>query len=246
MSKKQAIINEVESNTSVKENTAQTNENSEYYAIDSDKYLKNGKKIFLTTKNEGAVANFYDWIRSVLFAVVIVIFCLSFIFRLVDVKGTSMVSTLQNKDKVIVTNFCYTPDNGDIVVISHGVEYNEPIIKRVIATEGQTLKLDYENDRIIVDGVVLDEPYIDVSTFSGIYADYELPEVIPENKIFVLGDNRPVSKDSRCSEIGLVDVDAVIGKAQFILFPFSDFKYLYWLFKNFILNNYCIKLVSVL
>lgn len=224
LSKKNAIVDEVKPNTSVQENTPETNENFEYYPLDSGIY---GKKLFLTTRNEGTVANFYDWIKSVLYAVVIVIFCLSFIFRLVDVKGTSMVGTLQNKDKVIVTNFCYTPDNGDIVVISHGVQYNEPIIKRVIATEGQTLKLDYENDCIIVDGVVIDEPYLDVSTFSGIYADYDIPEVIPENKIFVLGDNRPVSKDSRSAEIGLVDVDAVIGKAQFVLFPFSEFKYLY-------------------
>ena len=155
------------------------------------------------------------------------IFCLNFFFRLVDVKGTSMVETLQNGDKLIVTNFNYTPKPNDIIVISHGKEYAEPIVKRVIATAGQTLKLDYENDRILVDGVVIDEPYLDVSTFCNVEADYEIPEVIPDGMIFVMGDNRGVSMDSRDSRIGLISVDNVIGKAQFVVYPFSDFKYLY-------------------
>lgn len=189
--------------------------------------LDKGKK-FYVTKIDGTVSNFFDWIRSILFAVVIVIFVLTFFFRLVDVKGTSMVDTLQNNDKVIVTNFLYTPKDGDIVVISHGAEYSEPIIKRVIATEGETLQLDYENDSIIVNGVVVEEGYLDgESTFSGNFANYEIPTVIPEGKIFVMGDNRDVSMDSRNSKIGLIDVDSVIGKAQFVAFPFSNFTYLY-------------------
>lgn len=138
-----------------------------------------------------------------------------------------MVETLQNGDKLIVTNFNYTPKPNDIIVISHGKEYAEPIVKRVIATAGQTLKLDYENDRILVDGVVIDEPYLDVSTFCNVEADYEIPEVIPDGMIFVMGDNRGVSMDSRDSRIGLISVDNVIGKAQFVVYPFSDFKYLY-------------------
>ena len=178
-------------------------------------------------KSVGGISGFYDWIRCILFAISIVVICLTFIFRLVDVDGTSMESTLESKDKVIVTNLFYTPKDGDIIVISHGAEYSKPIIKRVIATEGQTIKLDYENDRIIVDGVVLDEPYINDSTFEGNYGDYDIPEVVPEGKVFVMGDNRRVSLDSRRTEIGLIDVDNVIGKAQFVAFPFSDFGYLY-------------------
>ena len=88
-------------------------------------------------------------------------------------------------------------------------------------------KLDYENDRILVDGVVIDEPYLDVSTFCNVEADYEIPEVIPDGMIFVMGDNRGVSMDSRDSRIGLIDEDSVIGKAQIVVFPFSEFKYLY-------------------
>lgn len=182
---------------------------------------------FVTMRSEGAISGFFDWIRCILFAISIVVICLTFVFRLVDVDGTSMESTLESKDKVIVTNLFYTPKDGDIIVISHGAEYAKPIIKRVIATEGQTIKLDYENDRIIVDGVVLDEPYINDSTFEGNYGDYEIPEVVPEGKVFVMGDNRRVSLDSRRTEIGLIDVENVIGKAQFVAFPFNDFGYLY-------------------
>ena len=182
---------------------------------------------FVTLNSEGAIAGFYDWIRCVLIAVSIVVICLTFVFRLVDVEGSSMDDTLATKDKVVVTNFMYTPKAGDIIVISHGAEYANPIIKRVIATEGQTIKLDYENDRIIVDGIEIDEPYIKGTTFSDNYGDNKIPEVIPEGKIFVLGDNRQVSLDSRSTEIGLIDEENVIGKAQFVAFPFSDFGYLY-------------------
>lgn len=205
--------------------------NPDIYFKDKSDNFSDGQ--FIAMKSEGAISGFYDWIRCILFAISIVVICLTFVFRLVDVDGTSMESTLESKDKVIVTNLFYTPKDGDIVVISHGAEYVNPIIKRVIATEGQTIKLDYENDRIIVDGVVLNEPYINDSTFAGNYGDYEIPEVVPEGKVFVMGDNRKVSLDSRRTEIGLIDVENVIGKAQFVAFPFSDFGYLYW-FINFI------------
>lgn len=199
--------------------------NPDIYFKDNNSNSSGGK--FVAMKSDGPMASFYDWIRCILIAVSIVVLCLTFVFRLVDVEGSSMDDTLATKDKVIVTNLFYTPKAQDIVVISHGAEYAKPIIKRVIATEGQTLELDFENDRIIVDGVVLDEPYIKGSTFSGNYSDYDIPEVIPEGKIFVMGDNRQVSLDSRRAEIGLIDVGDVIGKAQFVAYPFSEFGYLY-------------------
>ncbi len=199
--------------------------------LNPDMYFKNKKDFdenkFLVAKSDGLMSGFYDWIRCLIFAISIVVVCLIFLFRLVDVEGHSMDTTLATNDKVVVTNLFYTPHNNDIVVISHGASYNKPLIKRVIATEGQSIKLDYENDKIIVEGAVLNEPYIDGSTFGGIFADYEIPDVVPEGKIFVMGDNRKVSKDSRSAEIGLIDVDNVIGKAQFVVLPFSNFGYLY-------------------
>lgn len=196
----------------------------ELYFEDQDS--DNGNQ-FVTLKSDGSISGVYDWIKCILYAISIVVLCLTFIFRLVDVEGSSMDDTLATKDKVIVTNLFYTPQDGDIVVISHGAEYANPIIKRVIATEGQSIKLDYKNDKVIVDGVELEEPYIDGSTFGGNIGDNEIPEVVPEGKIFVMGDNRTVSLDSRSTEIGLIDVENVIGKAQVVVFPFNHFKYLY-------------------
>lgn len=203
------------------------NDNSTISIQDSDEIAENGKLKIAVSNPDGAVAGIFDWIRCIIFAIAIVIVCLTFVFRLVNVDGSSMFDTLSSDDKVIVTNFMYTPKTNDIVVISHGAQYANPIIKRVIATEGQSVKLDYENDRIIVDGIVIEEPYIDGSSFSGNIGDNEIPDVIPDGKIFVMGDNRKVSMDSRSTKIGLIDVDDVIGKAQFVAFPFDHFGYLY-------------------
>lgn len=163
-------------------------------------------------------ASIFDWVNSIIVAVVAVIILLTFCFRLINVDGTSMESTLINMDKVIVTELFYTPENGDVVVISHGEEYDKPLVKRVIATEGQTLDIDFGNNKIYVDGELLDEPYIQGETIKG---DAEIPEVIPEGKVFVLGDNRPISLDSRYHEVGLIDVDSIIGKAQIVIIPHS-------------------------
>ncbi len=192
---------------------------------ESDKPLSDNQILVISPSNP--IAGVYDWIKYIIFSISAVVLCLTFLFRLVNVEGSSMYDTLSSNDKVIVTNFMYTPSDGDIVVISHGAVYSKPIIKRVIATEGQTIQLDYANDRIMVDGVVLDEPYTDGVTFGNNFGDNVIPEVIPEGKIFVMGDNREVSKDSRSTEIGLIDVDNVIGKAQFVAFPFNNFGYLY-------------------
>ncbi len=174
-------------------------------------------------KSEGT-ANLYDWIHSLVFAVAIVVIILTFFLRLVDVSGTSMVPTLKHQDKVIVTNFFYTPKDGDIIVISHGAEYSDPIIKRVIATEGQTLSINFDKGVVKVDGKKLDETYIQGFTHA---EDAEIPKVIPKGKVFVMGDNRGVSLDSRSKEIGLIDVKDIIGKAQVVVFPFNSIKYLY-------------------
>lgn len=166
----------------------------------------------------------FDVAHSMIIAAVCIVILLTFFFRIVNVDGRSMMNTLMDSDKVIVTNFMYTPENEDIIVISHGAEYDKPIIKRVIATENQTLKIDFENQRIYVDGTLIDEPYVSSELKEG---NTDIPSVVPEGKVFVMGDNRLESLDSRYSEIGLIDKDDIIGKAQFVVFPFTRMQYLY-------------------
>lgn len=168
----------------------------------------------------------FEWGNALITALVIVILLLTFVFRQVTVNGSSMTDTLQSGDRLIVTNFMYTPQNGDIVVISHGNNYSEPIIKRVIATEGQTLSINYNTGEVVVDGVLLDETYIKGITRQ-IRNPLEIPSVIPEGYIFVMGDNREGSLDSRSTEIGLIPLENVIGKAEFRIYPFSAFGSIY-------------------
>ena len=209
-----------------KSNKFNDNFQEEFKAVFEGNENKNRIKVHVA-KTEGLLSGIFDWVRCVVFAISVVVICLTFVFRLVEVDGSSMYNTLADKDKVIVTNLFYTPHNNDIVVIAHGAEYFKPIIKRVIAVEGQSIKLDYENDKIFVDGIELSEPYILDSTFANSKGNNQIPDVIPEGKIFVMGDNRRVSLDSRSTEIGLIDVHDVIGKAQFVAYPFDHFGYLY-------------------
>lgn len=192
------------------------NENANSVSVDS---VFTGKTVHLRKSN--GTSYLYEWIHSVIFAIAIVVIALTFCVRLVDVSGTSMLETLHSNDKVIVTNLFYEPKYGDIIVISHGAKYSEPIIKRVIATEGQSLSIDFETEEVKVDGKVIDEPYIQGHT---IKKDAEIPEVIPKGKVFVMGDNRGVSLDSRSTAIGLIDKKDIIGKAQCVVFPFDRIK----------------------
>lgn len=196
------------------------------------------RKVCEVELNNSTVAScIFDWVSSILVAVIAVVILLTFCFRLIDVDGTSMETTLIDTDKVIVTDLFYTPENGDIVVISHGAEYDKPLVKRVIATEGQTLDIDFDENKVYVDGKQINEPYVQGTTVRG---NAEIPKVIPEGKVFVMGDNRPVSMDSRHHEVGLIDVDNIIGKAQLVIIPhtkdknsiiptldFSQIRYLY-------------------
>lgn len=169
--------------------------------------------------------NMFDIVRAVAFALIIVAILLTFVFRLVKVDGHSMMDTLYDQDRVIVTNFLYTPENGDVVVISHGAEYDTPLIKRVIAKEGQTVRVDAAKGQVIVDNVILDEPYIkELVTTAG---QAENTITVPKGMVFVMGDNRNHSADSRDPKIGLIDVNDIIGKAQYVLFPFDRFKNIY-------------------
>ena len=161
------------------------------------------------------------FVKPMLCALIAIILMTVSGFHVVTVYGASMDTTLESGEKIIVTNFLYTPKCGDIVVIDKKDTLNQDIIKRVIAVEGQSIRLDYDNDKIYIDGKELNEPYLKCSTFAGRRGNYDIPSVIPEGKVFVMGDNRGISLDSRSSDVGMVDVKDIIGKAQFAVFPFD-------------------------
>ena len=154
-----------------------------------------------------------------LIAAVMLLF--SFCFRVVVVSGPSMNNTLYDGDCLLVLGrvFYTEPKQGDIVVISKASFRNgTPIIKRVIATEGHVVDIDFETGVVYVDGEPLDEPYTHKRTYR--CADnIEFPVTVSENCVFVLGDNRDVSQDSRSADIGLIDNREILGKAIFLFFP---------------------------
>lgn len=190
------------------------------------KKSKKNDEIYSTIEplDNSGVAGVYDILRSVFISASILILIITFVFTMVIVDGRSMQHTLESGDKIIVTKMGYQPKDGDFIVVVKSEDgYSKPIVKRVIATEGQTLKIDFENQQVIVDGKVLDEPYISSETIEG---TAEIPEVIPEGYVFVMGDNRYISMDSRYKDIGLVNVDDIVGKAVFVLFPFDRFGFI--------------------
>ena len=158
---------------------------------------------------------------SIVLCVILILFL--FFFRIAIVEGSSMYDTLINSDFVLLLNHAISgdPEQGDIIVASKSSYDNGTrIIKRVIATEGQRVNINFETGTVTVDGVVLDEPYIHTPTnnFEGIY----FPITVEPGCVFVMGDNRSVSKDSRNPEIGQIDCREIVGKAIFILFPGID------------------------
>ncbi len=185
-------------------------------------------------KKRTALAAVYDYIEVFCYALAMMMVLFLFVFRLVTVDGGSMLTTLTNGDKLIISNLFYTPETGDIVVINpenHG-DAEEPIIKRVIATEGQTVFIDYENWAVYVNGQKLDEPYIqdmmekekenwgdDIPMDGTNVPKYKGEFTVSEGKVFVMGDNRNNSKDSRSREYGEMGVNRILGKVVFRLYP---------------------------
>lgn len=182
-------------------------------------------------KKPPAAKEIFEWLDVLATAIISVVIIFSLLFRVATISGDSMTNTLQSGDKVIITNLAYTPKRGDIVVISRNLNNSVesvttgqvPIIKRVIAVAGQTVNIDFEKGVVSVDGVELDEPYTRTPTNAP--GNVEFPVYVPEGYIFVLGDNRNDSLDSRYTQIGdggLVDVRYVLGHAVFRVFPFSS------------------------
>lgn len=156
-----------------------------------------------------AVYEFADILVSALL-VIFVIF--AFLFRLVGVEGTSMLPTLQANDRLLVSSSRYVPQYKDIVIVTQPNVFNEPIVKRVIATGGQKVDIDFEKGIVYVDDQPLDEPYVNAPTLTK--EGVEFPVEVPEGHLFVMGDNRNGSTDSRSPMIGFIDERYVLGKVE--------------------------------
>jgi signal peptidase I len=164
----------------------------------------------------------YKALSDVISCLIFVTILFVFAIRLVGVDGESMYPTLHDGDKLtLLSNFLYEPEVGDIVVLKAPGFDKGALVKRLIATEGQTVDIDFDTGEVWVDGVLLDEPYINEPTYR--WDGTEFPLTVPENCIFVMGDNRNHSTDSRSSQIGCVDKRYVLGKALQIITPFSRF-----------------------
>ena len=174
-------------------------------------------------KTKSAAKELFEWVELFAYSVAIVIVLFTFLCRIAVVSGPSMEKTLYNGEVLLVSDLFYEPKQGDIIVFqSNTILDNEAIVKRVIATEGQVVDIDFENWIVYVDGEALEEPYI--TSDPGRYmngSDYSFPMTVEEGKIFVMGDNRNGSRDSRHAELGTVDEDYLLGKAVFTFFPFS-------------------------
>lgn len=200
----------------------------------------------------------WEWVYTIAIALIITFGIKHFIFDVVRVDGPSMVPTLQDNDKLIVTKLGYKPTAGDIIILDSAYknreeyvdsierasghemsivdkaafQFNMPsnlkkryYVKRIIALPGQTVDFD-KSGHVLVDGEILEEDYYDGVTHPT-DSTVTYPITVEDDMVFVMGDNRSVSKDSRSSELGQVPYKAILGKAQFRIWPFSSFGTLY-------------------
>lgn len=167
----------------------------------------------------GFVRGIYEWVESIAFAVLIVVLLFTFAFRVVGVDGRSMEPTLQHKDFVVVSGLFYHPKNGDVVVVAPTISLNIPIVKRVVATGGQTVDINFASGAVTVDGKMLEESYIAEPTH--LRYDITFPQTVPQGHVFLMGDNRNHSLDSRESSVGMVDERYLLGKVVLRVSPIT-------------------------
>lgn len=176
-----------------------------------------------TEKKKSSLRETVEYAESLAVVFVVMLLIFTFIARPATVDGESMIPTLQNGERLVISNLFYEPTAGDIVVLCGEADREEGknLIKRIIATEGQTIDIDFEAGEVYVDGQKLDEPYILEPTY--LDEGTEFPLTVPEGEIFVMGDNRNGSRDSRSLTVGTVKEEYIVGRVLFRFFPFDRF-----------------------
>lgn len=220
---------------------AELKENTEAEVTEEDDDDEKEKKAEI--KESKIVDDILEIVESTLLTVFVIIMIFTYLLHPVNVSGPSMLDTLVENDRVFMTTVYSGPHYGDIVIINNdyaylldnedkvikkditGSRFKECIIKRVIAEPGQTIDINPEKEEVIVDGKVLDEPYIrDNMNMTG--EAFTFPMTVPEGYYFVMGDNRQVSADSRNSDVGLIKKEQIYGKAVARYHPLKNFKFL--------------------
>lgn len=159
-----------------------------------------------------------EWYDALAVAVAVIALVFTFVVRIVQVDGSSMVPTLADGERVVIASFLQ-PDYGDVVVIDGYIPYGKPLVKRVIGKAGDIIDIDFDAGIVYRNGEALDEPYTAEPTW--MYESVSFPITVPDGCLFIMGDNRNNSRDSRDTEIGCVDTRDVLGVALWRVLPFS-------------------------
>lgn len=165
----------------------------------------------------------FNWIETLMGVLVVFVVVFTFFVRLIGVQGSSMVPTLDDHNIMLVSNLGYTAERGNIIILRKDGFYNDqPIVKRVIATGGDVIDINSETGDVSVNGEVLEEPYIaeKIDPLKSV-GNMTYPIMIPEGSIFVMGDNRNHSTDSRWTDLGVVDERYIIGHVITVVYPFN-------------------------
>lgn len=159
----------------------------------------------------------FEWYDSLVFALTVIALVFVFLVRIITVSGYSMEPTLFWGDRVAVQSMFYRPQRGDVVVADGYINYGDPLVKRIIAVGGDTVDIDFEQGVVYVNGTALDEPYVAAPTTNRY--DVVFPVTVPEGHVFLMGDNRQRSLDSRSTEVGFIDERDILGKVLLRLAP---------------------------
>lgn len=175
-----------------------------------------------TERKGGIAAEAFYWAQALVYALVVLVLINVFLLRISVVKGSSMLPTLEERDLVLVRVFGYSePKHGDVIVVNDTGLLNEALVKRVIGVAGDVVDIDRDTGTVYVNGEPLEEPYIN-ERIREFYNNVEYPYTVPEDRVFVMGDNRNASTDSRASYVGALPYEQIVGKVLVRFWPLTE------------------------
>jgi signal peptidase I len=172
---------------------------------------------------QGVASELYFWAQALVYALIVLVCVNVFFFRISGVDGSSMEPTFQDHDQIIMRIIGYdVPQRGDVVVVMAPGYVDEPLVKRVIAVGGDTVSINFDTGNVVLNGEEMLEPYISEAIRSGHFGDQSYPVTVPEGQVFVMGDNRNASTDSRwVDEVGTIPYGDIVGKVMLLVWPLT-------------------------